>query len=109
MHGKGSMCGGGHAWLRACMARRFAWQGDVHGRGVCVAAEMATAADGTLPTGIHSCLKFNAQDIRAPVTVVVDLKRINTTHDGSTKVKLFNNGQSNIGPQKKYKTIIMTC
>ena len=28
----------------------------VHGRGEpCVAGEMATAADGTHPTGMHSC------------------------------------------------------
>ena len=29
--------------------------GGVHGRGVCVAGETATAADGTHPTGMHSC------------------------------------------------------
>ena len=43
MHGKvGDMCGkvgGGHVW----------W-------GVCVAGETATAADGTHPTRMHSCL-----------------------------------------------------
>ena len=36
------------------------WQGDVHGRGgggACVAGETATAADGTHPAGMHSCLK----------------------------------------------------
>ena len=66
---------GGHAWVG------HAWQGGVHGRGVhvwqrwyvwqgtclvegcawrgggaaCVAGETATAADGTHPTGMHSC------------------------------------------------------
>ena len=33
MHGRGGVCGG----------------------GACVAGEMATAADGTHPTGMHSC------------------------------------------------------
>ena len=44
---------------RACMA------GGMHGRGehvwhegACMAGEMATAADGTYPTGMHSCLKL---------------------------------------------------
>ena len=27
----------------------------VHGGGACVAGETATAADGTHPTGMHSC------------------------------------------------------
>ena len=36
MHGQGGMCGGG-------------------GKGACMAGEMATAADGTHPTGMHSC------------------------------------------------------
>ena len=36
--------GGGHAW-----------QGGVRGKGTCVAGERATAADGTHPTGMHSC------------------------------------------------------
>ena len=39
----GGMCG------EACIA------GGVHGRGACVAEEMATALDGTHPTGMHSC------------------------------------------------------
>ena len=46
--------GGGHAWQWVCMAR------GIHGRegmagGMCVAGEMATAVDGTHPTGMHSC------------------------------------------------------
>ena len=36
----------------ACMVR-----GDMHGRGAYVAGETATAADGTHPTGMHSCYK----------------------------------------------------
>ena len=41
MHGRGGKFGGwgGHAWQGACMA-----------------GETATAADGTHPTGIHSCI-----------------------------------------------------
>ena len=42
MHG-----GGGHAWQGgACM-----------GRGACMAGQTATAAYGTHPTGMHSCVK----------------------------------------------------
>ena len=37
----GGMCGGGHVWLRG---------------EACVAGEIATAAGGTHPTGMHSCL-----------------------------------------------------
>ena len=48
----GGMHGRGCAWQGACMA------GGMHGRGVCVAGEMATAVDGTHPTGMHSCLTF---------------------------------------------------
>ena len=45
--------GGGHAWQGACVAG-----GCVHGRGACMAGEMATAADGAHPTGMHSCLWY---------------------------------------------------
>ena len=46
----GGMCGS-----------RCVWWGDVHGRGIhdrgtCMVGETATAADGTHPTGMHSCL-----------------------------------------------------
>ena len=62
---KGGMHGeGGCVWYEACMAggvhsrgmhgRGNAWQGSMHGRGVCMAGEMATAADGMHPTGMHS-------------------------------------------------------
>ena len=46
---QGSMRGGGVHDRRACVA------GGVHGGGTCVAGETATAADGTHPTGMHSC------------------------------------------------------
>ena len=48
MHGRVGVCGRG-----ACMV------GGMHrgGRGACIAGEMATAADGTHPTGIHSYCK----------------------------------------------------
>ena len=41
----GGVCGG------------HAWQGGVHGKGggASVVGEKATAADGTHPTGMHSC------------------------------------------------------
>ena len=59
----------GHAWQGACMAgvhgREHAWLGEghvwqgVHGRVACVAeVDKATAADGTHPTGMHSCSKY---------------------------------------------------
>ena len=55
--GKAGMHGRGYAWWgEACVAK-----GGMHGRGVCgigglcVAGKMATAADGTHPTGMHSC------------------------------------------------------
>ena len=47
MHGKGHVCQG------ACMVG-----GGMCGRGACMAGEMATAADGTYPTGMHSCFSF---------------------------------------------------
>ena len=40
----GCVCGGG-GWVHA-------WQGP------CIAGEMATAADGTHPTGMHSCYYY---------------------------------------------------
>ena len=33
-------------------------RGGMHGWGTYVAEEMATAADGMHPTGMHSCLAF---------------------------------------------------
>ena len=44
MAGGGCMTGRG-----TCVA------GGMHGGHVCVVGEMATAADGTHPNGIHSC------------------------------------------------------
>ena len=66
----------GCAWQGVCVARGAcmvwegmcmtgggtAWQGGMHGRwgeGSCMAGEMATAVDGTHPTGRHSC--FNVK------------------------------------------------
>ena len=34
-------------------------KGGVHGKGACVAGETVTAADGTHPTGMHSCLNLH--------------------------------------------------
>ena len=45
----GGMHGGGCAWQRGYMGGWHAWQ------GACMAGEMATAADGTHPTGMPSC------------------------------------------------------
>ena len=46
MHDKGVCVAGEHAWWRACIVGGGAWQ------------EMATAASGTHPTGMHSCFEF---------------------------------------------------
>ena len=54
------------AWQGACVAGGCAWQGAymvvegacVAGWGMCVAREMATAADGTHPTRMLSCFIF---------------------------------------------------
>ena len=79
MHGGVHAWQGGHAWQGVCVARGHVWQrgvhykgracmaGGMHGRGhawwglcmaggACVAGETATAAGGTHPTGMHSCL-----------------------------------------------------
>ena len=90
MHGVGGVHGGGHAWLvgvhgqGVCVAGECAWWGSVHGRGCawlrrcawqgeCVAGETATAADGTHPTGMHSCLplrySLNAADFLLAVSL----------------------------------------
>ena len=63
---KGGVCGEGacmvgrHAWQGGVHGRGYAWQGDICGRGVwrgaSMAGEIATAVDGTHPTGMHSCL-----------------------------------------------------
>ena len=46
MRGRGCVC----VWRGGCMG------GVMCGRGhACVAGETATAADGTYPTGMHSC------------------------------------------------------
>ena len=57
MHGRG-LCGrvvGGHAWQGMCMAEGACMAGGHAWQGVRMAGEMATAADGTHPTGMHSC------------------------------------------------------
>ena len=46
-----------------CADEGHMWRGDMHSGGICdtgscVAAETVTAADGTHPTEVHSCLKF---------------------------------------------------
>ena len=48
---------GGHAWQGVCVAGGCAWW------GACIAGEMATAADGTHPTGMHSSIEFHLNSI----------------------------------------------
>ena len=58
VHGRGICMAGGCTW-QGCV-----WQGGgVHGRGCAwqgayIAGEMAAAADGTHPAGMHSCIPF---------------------------------------------------
>ena len=57
----GGICGregmhGKWAWLEGGVhGIGHAWQGGVHCRGVVMAGESATGADGNHPTGMHSC------------------------------------------------------
>ena len=53
---QGDMHGRGHAWQGMCMTGGPAWQGVCIVGGTCMAGETATAADGTHPTGMYSCL-----------------------------------------------------
>ena len=78
MHG-GGMHGRGHACLWACVAGECAWQGG------CVAGETATAADGTHPTGMVSCLMIflnlihgeTLADVQYPKYATESFSRIN--------------------------------
>ena len=68
MHGRGYICGwggmcgggmhgeGGIHGMGACMAGGHACQWG--GGGACVAGETVTAADGTYPIGMHSCVEI---------------------------------------------------
>ena len=61
MCGRGACMAGGHAWWGVCIAgdmpgRGCAWPGGPACQEACVAGETATAADGTHPAGMHSCL-----------------------------------------------------
>ena len=63
VHGRGTCMAGGHAWQGDKHGRGHAWQGGHVWWGLCmvgvgVAGETATAADGTHPTGMHSCFKY---------------------------------------------------
>ena len=53
----GDMCGRDASQRGVCMAVGYAWWGHVWLRrgDVCMVGEMATAADGTHPTRMHSC------------------------------------------------------
>ena len=52
--GGGAMCGGGVHGRGLCMGQGHVWRGHALW-GTCVAGETATAAEGTHPTGMHSC------------------------------------------------------
>ena len=59
---EGGMRGRGYVWRRgACVVKRGACMAK---RGACMAGDMATAADGTHPTGMHSCYRcFSVQGV----------------------------------------------
>ena len=52
-----NMHGRGHTWQGACMhGRECVWQRVcIAGGRACMAGETTIAADGTHPTGMHSC------------------------------------------------------
>ena len=54
---EGVCVGGGHAWQGARMVggKHGRWGYAWRGGGACMAGEMATAADSTHSTGMHSC------------------------------------------------------
>ena len=54
-HTWGACMAGGTRGRGLCMAGGVHGRGGMHGQGACVVGEMATAADGTHPTGMHSC------------------------------------------------------
>ena len=76
MHGREHAWKEVRAWQGSCMALgEGVWQRGMHGwcgrgacmgvcgrgacmAGACMAGEMATAADGMHPTGMHSCFNF---------------------------------------------------
>ena len=51
LHGR-RVCSG--ACVGVCVAG-VCMAGGMHGKGACVGGETAIAADGTHPTGMHSC------------------------------------------------------
>ena len=54
------------------------------GGGVCVAGETATAADGSHPTGMHSCSLIRLYNYRPPKELRADTyKVIESVHRGS--------------------------
>ena len=70
MHAGGACVAGGHACVciwqcgmrsggHMHVRRGHAWQGVCMAGGACVAGERTTAADGTHPTGMHSCMSMH--------------------------------------------------
>ena len=59
----GGMHGRGHAWQGVCVTgvhdkRGKNGRGLCMAEGACMARQMTNAADGTHPTGMHSCVKI---------------------------------------------------
>ena len=58
MHGRGAYVAGGKHATGMCMARGVHGRGRHVWQGACMAGEMATAAGGMHPTGMHSCSRL---------------------------------------------------
>ena len=54
---------GGDLHGRGCRGGGVCMVGGMHGREACVAVETSTAADGTHPTGMHSCILLSLRHI----------------------------------------------
>ena len=71
----GGVHGGGHMWQGGIRGRGACVAGGMCGRGACVAGETATEADGTHPTGMHSCY-LECSYVRFPLSSQVTLFRL---------------------------------
>ena len=70
VHGGGHALQGVRAWWGACMAGGYVWRGVCGGGGACLAGEMAIAAGGTHPTGMHSCFSLQSQSVHLCSTIL---------------------------------------
>ena len=55
---QGGVHGGGHAWGVCMVGGMHGGEGACVAGGACMVGETATAAEGTHPTGLYSCLSL---------------------------------------------------